>query len=252
MLKEVTITKGGYYPEVNVTGTGENLYKDGLVIDAPGEVVRINRLNVNTVRSPVIVKRAERVIIDNSNFHNFWGDAYNVRQSKVLVRNYVGRDIKPRLPYEEFHVDVIVQAYAVKEDGNTLDPDGIIRDVIFENIDVVCDSTEVNAVMLSELCRYEEWGLGTKSLKLKLAIDYWINGNNLSHSVIGGLNVDIASFNDKIPGILLKDRPKQGVCSNHESTGNVFFNIPGADGSDCGKSSHIFDTSSLDKVPGTN
>ena len=245
MKYEVKIEKGGYYPEIKISGDGSDLYKDGLVIDSPGEVVRINRLIVDTVRSPIIVKRAYRVIIDNALFTNFHGDAFHLRQSNVHVRDYKGRDIKTKLPYEEWHTDVILQAFAVKEDGNTLDPEGVITNIIFDNIDVECHEKEVNGVMLSELCRYKNFQIGTSSLKLDLAIPFWLNGNNLSHSVIGGHIVDIKENEGTIPKILLKDRPKQGVCSNHGSHNNTYFNIPGIDQSQCGESNYIFNTAIL-------
>lgn len=225
MLACLRIRDAGYYPHITVRGD-DNLYQDGVVIDVPGGVVYIGKLHAIGVRCPVIFLRGDAVIIDELIMEDTWGDSIQTRRSNVHVKRMFSPMITPRLPYEAFHVDTIMQAFAVLEDGYTLDPRGVIENIDIDEIDITSTSTEVNGIMLSEFNHYRNFRIGTSKFHLTLGGDYWLNGNNLSNSLFGGHDVRLVNTQGEHLSVLLKDRVKQGVVSGRRSDGNILINIP--------------------------
>ena len=225
MLSLLRIKEPGYYPEIKLCGTSDDLYADGCMIDSPDGVVYIGKLIVENVRCPLTLWRSTGVIIDEMITNSTWGDTLNIRRSNLHIKSLYGRDITPKLPYELYHVDTILQAYAVKEDGYTLDKDGVIENIDIDEIDIVTTGTDVNGIMLSELNKYRNFRIGTKKFHFTTNGTHWLNGNNLSNSIFGGRDVKLVSPTGN-PVAYLKDRAKLGITSGYSSEGNIFINIP--------------------------
>lgn len=219
----------GYYPEIILNGVYEDLMLDGLAIGIPtnGTVV-IGKLLINNVRTPLTILSAGKVVINEMITDSTWGDTLNIRQSHVTVESLYARNVHARLPYEEFHVDAILQAYRTKSDHQTIDVDGIIEHVSIPYIDVECIGDMVNGIMLSEFNAYRNFRIGNKKLRFVTEGVTWINANNLSDSIIGGEQVEIIG-KSVAPTILIKDRSKQGVCSGKPTTNNLFINVTKTD-----------------------
>ena len=221
----IEITKGGLYPSVKYTGNKSNLMNDGVIIDTPNEVVFIRDFQVSKTRTPLTILRSAGVFIETYHVDDYWGDGVNLRQPRLHVRYYYSTGCHLELPYEEFHVDSVLQAFAVANNGWTLNSGALIHDVKIDYLEVDCDDPQASVIMLSEFNRYENFSIGTEYLRLNVKTPFWINANNLSRSVIGGQDVDIYSGSIK-PSILIQDRPKQGKYSQIRSDDNVFINLP--------------------------
>lgn len=235
MTYAIEIKKGGYYPSVVYAGKGDNLQEDGVLIDAPNEVVYLGNVEISQVKTPITIVRAAYVFIDTYHIKDYWGDGVNLRQSNLHIKHYYSEGCKLRLPYEMFHVDAVLQAFAVKADGYSLDKDGVIENVRIDYLDVNCTDPEASVIMLSEFNRYSHFYIGTEYLHLNTNTPFWINANNLSNSIIGGMDVSITSPNRLKSSLLISDRAKQGVCSTIDSNKNIFINIPNLDIGKCGK-----------------
>ena len=218
------ITTGGHFGDLTLQGPGD-LETDGVVVDAPGQTVLINRLQVSNVRYPLIVRRVGQLVVNDYIPHTFWGDTLNIRASHVHIGRLAPKNIIQRLPYEELHQDIIFQAYAVCDDGYTLDPNGLIEDVCIREIDVSSNLTQVNGIMLSEVNRYSRFYLGQDRLHVGINAPYWLSGNSLDNSVIGGR--DNLIFNPAVKGQQPTVRLQNVKHSIYHSYGDDFWDVPG-------------------------
>ncbi len=153
------ITSGGDYGHLTLQGNGD-INGDGVLVDAPGATVLINRLQVSHVRYPLTVKRVGQLVIQDYVPHTFWGDTANFRCSHIHIGRLAPKNIIQRLNYEELHQDIIFQAFAVCDDGYTLDPSGVIEDIQIQEIDVCSSLGQVNGIMLSEVNQYRRFNIG--------------------------------------------------------------------------------------------
>lgn len=205
-----------------LTGHYNDLETDGLIIDAPDQTVVIGKLIVAQVRVPLIVKRVGKLIIDHYLPHSFWGDTANFRCSHIHINRFHPSDIQQRFAYEQYHQDLIFQAYATKANGWEVDPNGLIEDIIIHDIQVRSALTQVNGIMLSEVCEYRGFQLGTHNLNIQIEAPYWLSANSLADSVIGGNQVCVGSLSGTYtPDVRIKD--VKG--SLFESARNVMCNV---------------------------
>ena len=218
------ITKGGYYKELYLKGDKALLEQDGLVVDAKDELVFIDRLIVSDVRVPLVYLSAKKLIINELRFEGYWGDGANIRASHLHVQKWHGLNPVKRFDYSQYHQDVIFQAYAVKDDGYTLDAQSTIEDIVIDELLIRSTVPEANGIMLSELNQYRNFSIGTKGLDIAIQSKYWLNGNNLSNSVLGGSSVKMAG--KPVPGIYLFDRPKNKSTSNYKTEDLLLVNLP--------------------------
>lgn len=233
------ITEGGYYPYIDLQGSGDDLECDGLVIDAPDQVVVIGQATITTTRVPLIVKRCQKLIIDVYRGVHIWGDGANFRCSNIHISHFMVSEFEQRFNYEHWHMDTVFQAYAVKENGYEINPKGIIENITIPNL--ISNSTikQSNGIMLSELCQYRNFNIGTNELNIFTGADYWLNANNLSDSVIGGSLVNIRGFikpwllsenkpfeYENCPTLFIKNRPKNGIQGCYASGNIHLINIP--------------------------
>ena len=124
-------------------------------------------------------------------------------------------------------MDTIFQAFAVKGNGYEPDPDGVLEDINIPVLESYACIPECNALMLSELCQYRDFKIGTRELRVTTASNYWVNANNLSDSVIGGPSVSINGIDpESCPTLLIKNRPKGGVMGCHTSKNLHLINLP--------------------------
>lgn len=156
------------------------------------------------------------------------GDSVNLRGNDVHIKTLKVRGSKAWLSYKNYHQDV-VQAYAVKDDGFSVDVDGIIRNVYIENVDIDVRGFEHQVFMLTD-SGFDNWHIGTKSLKIRCDYTYWFSANTLSNSVLGNLdNVDIAYHGEglfKKPLVRIGDGikgSKHCIHSSNHRTSNVMI-----------------------------
>lgn len=221
------ITEGGYYPYIDLYGDSNALDCDGLIIDAPDQVVIIGQAHIANTRVPLIVKRCQRLIIGEYLAFNIWGDGAHFRCSHIEIGRYFVAGFIQRFTYEQWHMDTIFQAFAVKGNGYEPDPDGVLEDINIPVLESYACIPESNALMLSELCQYRDFKIGTRELRVTTASDYWVNANNLSDSVIGGQSVSIAGIDsESCPTLLIKNRPKNGIQGCYASGNIHLINIP--------------------------
>lgn len=220
-MELIRITEGGFYPELVGCGRADALECDGVVIDAPGDTVAIGRLAVSQVRVPLIVKRVGRLFIDLYQPHSFWGDTANFRCGHIYINDYWPENILQAFDYDQYHQDVIFQAYAVQENGWELDPQGIIEEIHIQSLRVKSGLQRVNGVMLSERNLYRGLQIGTRELDICLESPWWLSANTLQHSVLGnGRRVSIRSESGLYkPSVRVLDVKEAG----HQSWGNVFL-----------------------------
>lgn len=220
-MELIRITEGGFYPELMGCGQAGRLDCDGVVIDAPGDTVAIGRLAVSQVRVPLIVKRVGRLFIDLFQPHSFWGDTANFRCGHVYINDYWPEAIQQAFDYDQYHQDVIFQAYAVQENGWELDPQGVIEEIHIQSLRVQSGLQRVNGVMLSERNLYRGLHLGTRELDVCIEAPWWLSANTLQHSVIGNFNqVSIRSESGLYePSVRVMDVKDAG----HKSHSNLFL-----------------------------
>ncbi|MEZ5537619.1 MAG: hypothetical protein R3F02_18620 [Thiolinea sp.] len=83
------------------------------------------------------------------------------------------------------HVDAIIQLYATRPDGYTLDPAGIITDIRMPHVRARIKHPKVQAVMGSENNDYDNIHIGTGTLDLEMPYIGPIVFNTLRNSAIG-------------------------------------------------------------------
>lgn len=220
MLKRITCS--GDYGDLVMQGTGEpNL--DGVEINAPGETVLIKRFQPSHVRYPLIVKRVGKLLIQDYIPHTFWGDTWQFRCGHIYIDRQAPKNIIQRFKYEELHQDIIGQAFAVLDDGHTLDPEGVIEHIHIQELDVCSSLPQVNGLMFSEKNRYRNIHIGQRRLHVGINAPYWLSTNHLEDSAIGGrdnLIYDPTGLG-RTPGIRILDVKGGG----HSSTNNAFWDL---------------------------
>ena len=202
------ITQGGYYPELILIGDPNEDNCDGLVINAPGQIVVIGYLAPRFCRVPLIVQRVGKLIVTHYEPGSFWGDTANLRCGNLYFDHYTPLNILPqRRSYDEYHHDLIFQSQAVLDDGYTNDPAGVIEHIHINNLMMESDLEQCNGIMLSEQCVYRHFHIGSQSLNIQIEAPYWLNANTLSDSIIGGGVSEIGSLSGRFePSILLTKR----------------------------------------------
>jgi hypothetical protein len=130
--------------------------------------------------------------------HHFGGDGINARSNDGLYITYLKvRDDEIWLDNKKYHPDVL-QGYAVKEDGHTIDPKGIVGNIWIEHVDIVTTNPNRQIFMFSEACENSHIHIGTKSLKVHCIYPYWFVANTLKHATLGNLdNVDLKLIGGK-------------------------------------------------------
>lgn len=130
------------------------------------------------------------------------GDSINFRFGDVYIKRLTVRGADAWIDYEFYHQD-ICQSYAVFENGYTVNPNGIVRSVTIEEVDIEVYSAQHQIFMLSD-GHFVDWFIGTKSLRIRCVYPYWFVANTLENSVIGNAdNVDIAFLHP-----IAADKPK--------------------------------------------
>lgn len=218
------ITCGGDYGDLILQGNGE-INGDGVEINAPGETVLIKRFQVSHVRYPLIVKRVGQLVIQDYQPHTFWGDTLQIRCSHVHIDRLAPKNIIQRLKYEELHQDIILQAFAVLDDGYTLDPAGVIEHIHIQEVDVCSALPDVNGIMFSERNQYRHIYIGQRRLHIGINAPYWLSTNHLEKSVIGGRDNLIYNPTGLVhqPGVRILDVKGGG----HVSRDYAFWGLPG-------------------------
>lgn len=196
------ISSGGIFKEVSVKGTR---HRDiGLQVTVPkGEYVFIDTFRARDVFIPLIKYGEGLLEIRNFDAALCGGDAYNFRASHVHIENYIARDWRPTRQYRSYHTDIGGQIYAVKKDRHTVDPDGMIEDIIIENFHIESENPMVQGFMASEACRYKNIRLGTKSLYCDLKYGYPIVFNTAEDCIIG--NKDNVHYTGRVKIANVKD-----------------------------------------------
>ena len=91
-----------------------------------------------------------------------------------------------------YHVDAVSQLYAVKENGYTLDPNGIIENIFIDTIDAEVSGSKSQAIAGTEQNRYSNIHLGVTKYRILLdGYKYHAMFNQLDNSVIGGSDVQV-------------------------------------------------------------
>lgn len=220
-MELIRIKEGGYFPELVGCGNGD-LACDGVVIDAPGEVVVVGRLSVSHVRVPLVVKRVGKLLIDLYQPFAYWGDTANFRCGHIHINDFWPDDILQQFEYDQYHQDVIFQSYATQEDGYTLDPQGIIEHIYLNRVRVYSGLQRVNGVMLSERNVYRNLHIGMHELDVSLEAPWWFSANSLQDSVLGGMGgvQSVRSTSGLYePDVRILDVKESG----HGSFGNMLF-----------------------------
>lgn len=226
-MELLRITEGGYYPVIDLEGDYDDIACDGVVIDAPDAVVFIHLFFVSTVRVPLIVKRVGRLIINHYEPSSFWGDTANFRTGNIYIKHFRPSFIQQRFDYEKYHQDIVFQAYAVKDNGWDIDPNGLIENIVIDNIYVSSALKQVNGIMLSEVCQYRNFQIGTSSLHVDIESPYWLNTNNLQGSVLGGGDYShIGSLSGEYEPTVRIQNVKGG---DFGSEGNFICDVPHAE-----------------------
>lgn len=215
------ITQGGHWPQIILQGNINDNETNGLVIDAPGQVVSIGMLSPSVCNVPLIVRNVGKLLIDRYMPHTFWADTANINASQIYVNHWTPRNIlKQRRSYNDLHHDLIFQALALlpgnqKKNGSRIDPNGVIEHVHINNVDMESELQHCNGIMLSEANTYRHFHIGTQSLNVKIEGNYWLNGNTLQDSVIGGGVSDIGSISGKYkPSMFIKARKKTNAVTD--------------------------------------
>lgn len=99
---------------------------------------------------------------------------------------YKGKQIIPAC-----HVDAVAQLYAVKEDGFTLNPEGIITDIRMPNVRARVDNPKVQLVMGSENNDYSDIHIGTERLDIQSSYNMPFVFNTLRESRLGCDNAKV-------------------------------------------------------------
>ncbi len=221
LLKRITC--GGDYGDLILQGDG-TLNNDGVEIHAPGETVLINRFQVSHVRYPLIVKRVGQLVVHDYIPHTFWGDTLQARCGHIYIDRLAPKNILQQFAYEALHQDIILQAFAVLEDGFTLDPSGVIEHIHIQEVDVCSALPQVNGVMFSERNRYRRIYLGQRRLHIGINAPYWLSTNHLEDSVLGGRDNFVYNPLDatQCPGVRVHDVKGAG----HLSGKNAYWGMP--------------------------
>ncbi len=227
MAELLRITQSGYHEQITCKGRYEDRHTDGVVIDAPGQMVVIGAFYVSLVRVPLIVLRVGRLIIGDYAPRRFWGDAVNIRCSHVYIDRHRPHNILQRFRYKEYHQDILGQIYATRENGWKPDPCGHIRHIHINEVDVQSGLEDVNGFMLSERCRYSDIHIGIRRVNVAIEAPYWFSANHLQDSVIGGQDCSVWSLSGQYkPGIRIQN-VKAARYHNHNA---VLWNTPHLDG----------------------
>lgn len=91
-----------------------------------------------------------------------------------------------RFYVQGYHVDAGAHIYAVKKDGWTVDPDGLIENVVIRSVDVEVTGKQSQAFMLSEACRYRGIDIGRDGYRVITdGYPYHFVANTLEDSWVG-------------------------------------------------------------------
>jgi hypothetical protein len=208
------ITEGGHYGTITITGK-DPYNEDGLIIDALTDVV-IDRVTVDNVRVPIIFKGKGKVQIKQVVAKHYTGDGLNIRQSNVTINQLVLIEPKPSL--DTYHQDLILQAYAVQENGYSINTDGVIENIHIPSVTLIGGLKGKDLITLSEDNMYRNFIVGTVSLVLEFDNPFWVNASNLSDSKIG--NEDNFFINNEA-GLFIRER--KGKKGLNRTNNNVIF-----------------------------
>lgn len=217
-MRTIREVSGGSYDSIEIEGYNRNT-DIGAFIRADTDVV-IESLRVSNVFIPFIVIGKGRLIIKSFDYSEFGGDGANIRKSNANINHWKGRKNTPTRPYNSirrignesieecllrnnelvydpsllewedgvikgYHQDAILQAYAVKKDGYTLDENGCIENITIKNIDVVIDGDKSQGLICSEKNDINNWELGTETLNITAKYQHPILFNTARNTKIG-------------------------------------------------------------------
>lgn len=183
------LDQAGEYNDILISGESpEKSSGIGLEIRAEG-VVTIPKLDISNVFIGLI-HYSGTVLIEELHVHSFGGDGVILRAGNFHVRRLYIYDDYVVVPYDEYHRDA-VQAYTVKADGYTLDPDGEIANVTFDEVYIVMRQPDGKGIVGTENCVYRNWSIGNVALHISVPNYYSMMFTNLSDSTIGGGDVEV-------------------------------------------------------------
>jgi len=185
-----TISASGEYEPATIVGDDPS---DGVGLEIklhPNAEARIEYLDISNVFIGLI-HYSGTIFIDELHIHGFGGDAINLRTGNFHVgRLHVHDNIQTR-DYNEYHQDAL-QAYAVLEDGYTLDNTGEISNVTIDEVIIHMDGASCQGIIGSENCTYSNWNIGLTKLDIQVGHYYSMMFTNLLTSRLGGKSVNVS------------------------------------------------------------
>jgi len=146
-----------------------------------------------------------------------------IGEQKVLVYDpsllkFENRSRKDRTQViKGYHVDGVAQLYAVKENGYTLNPEGIIENIDIADIDAKLEGEKTHGIIGSEKNRYSRIWLGYNRYKILTHHHYHTQFNQLDNSWLGGRD------NEVYAGCKLLIHPSKKT--NFQSFNNVVLGL---------------------------
>lgn len=206
------ISKGGVYGYIAIKGDGS---KHGLLINANDDVV-INKVVISNVVVPIIFSGKGSVTINTVYVDGYSGDGLNIRQSNVSIKELIL--VNPKQPKDDYHQDLILQAYAVKENGYTVDPVGVIENNNIPSVTLINGIANKDLITLSEDNIYRNFKIGNESFVATFDNDYYLNASNLSDSAIGNTSMLLLRPNNKEAVAFIRDRKGyKGFDRSHDN-----------------------------------
>ena len=169
IVKNIELEKGQSEELRELVLIGEDRNLDiGLQVYIPeGARLQIWKLVVRECFVNLVKKGDGELIILEADFAKFGGDGFNIRGSNVRIGKLRVRESTPTRPYEEYHVDAVGQAYALDDDGEP-DPDGLIENIVIDELDVDVSGEKTQGLMLSGACEYRGISIGADKYKVLL------------------------------------------------------------------------------------
>lgn len=227
----LNVTSSGLYDCVKLHGENRNT-DTGVIVNVPeGERVHFNHLEISNVFIPLIKLGKGKLSYNRLITYQFGGDNMNLRSGNIYGIETQVRENTPTRPYMTcvrqgnesvedclyrygqtvydasllefithsggevipgYHVDGVLQAYATKADGYTLDPKGAISDIVMPYIDAEIEGSMVQGIIGSEANRYTNIHLGSHQYKVLLGgYKYHAVFNQLDNSSIGGDSISV-------------------------------------------------------------
>lgn len=205
--------------------TGEDRNKDIGVMFRNQEPIHIEHMFISNVFMGWLKMTDAPVSIGRLQVYKFGGDGGNLRGSNLKIDNYTTYSPTPTRPYNTlvrlnnesiaeclyrnespvydpsmlkfikvgvgreiipgYHVDSAFQAYAVLENGYSLDNSGEISNIDIRQLYVDTDGLALQTIALTERNRYTGFNIGYEQFDVQTAKPVGIIANQLDSSLIG-------------------------------------------------------------------